>query len=63
VPPGPLHRVAELYVLAQFSRRPVTEEHRTAAWNALQESLGSLRPLSESREGDSTPAATAEAMA
>jgi len=54
VPPEPLHQVAELYVLAQFSLRPVTESHREAAWKGLQASLDSLAPLTESSEGESS---------
>lgn len=45
VPPGPLHRLTELYVEAQFSRRPVTDEHRAAAAEALEASLASLRSV------------------
>ena len=39
----PMHRLAELYVLAQFSTRPVTESHATSAAEALEASLRSLR--------------------
>lgn len=38
-----LHLLAGLYVLAQFSERPVTDRHRTAAVEALKLSLSSLR--------------------
>ena len=47
--PAPLHRLAELYVMAQFSRRPVTEEHRAAAEEALAESLADLRVAEANR--------------
>lgn len=43
VRPEPLHRLAELYVLAQFSERPVTDRHRAAAVDALEASLADLR--------------------
>lgn len=43
VRPEPLHRLAELYVMAQFSERPVLDRHRAAAAEALQESLANLR--------------------
>lgn len=43
VPPQPLHRLTALYVVAHFSRRPVAEEHRAAAAEALDTSLSSLR--------------------
>lgn len=40
--PEPMHRLAELYVLAQFSRQPLREEHCTAAADALEQSIHSL---------------------
>ena len=43
VRPEPLHRLTELYVLAQFSGRPITEQHRAAAEDALEVSLADLR--------------------
>lgn len=43
VRPEPLRRLAELYVLAQFSERPVTDAHRAAAVAALESSLADLR--------------------
>jgi hypothetical protein len=45
VRPDSLHRLAELYVRAQFADRPVTEAHRGQARAALQESLTSLRAV------------------
>lgn len=50
----PLHRLAELYVVAHFSERPVTERHREAAVDALEVSLVRLRALhgsSDAHEG------------
>jgi hypothetical protein len=43
VEPGPMHRLTELYVTAQFSEHPVTESHRAAAAEALAVSLDGLR--------------------
>ena len=43
VRPEPLHRLTDLYVLAQFSERPITDAHRAAAARALDASLASLR--------------------
>jgi Domain of unknown function (DUF4129) len=43
VRPEPMHRLTELYVVAQFSERPITEEHRMAAAAALEAGLVSLR--------------------
>lgn len=43
--PEALHRLAGLYVLAQFGDRPVTEEHRREAAEALSASLADLRAL------------------
>lgn len=45
VHPEPLHRLTELYVMAQFSERPVTEDHRAAAVRALEVSLEGLRQV------------------
>ena len=39
----PLHRLAGLYVLAQFGGCPVTEGHRAVAADALENSLADLR--------------------
>jgi len=42
VQPEPLHRLTGLYVIAQFSRRPLSDRHRLAAVEALEVSLSSL---------------------
>lgn len=49
VRPDALHRLAGLYVLAQFGDRPVTDGHRTAAVDALSQSLADLRRGGSSR--------------
>ena len=57
--PEPLHRLTGLYVMAQFSERTITEGHRGEAVQALEESLTSLRRVSESsgaKELDTSPA-------
>ncbi|TVP55151.1 MAG: DUF4129 domain-containing protein [Gemmatimonadales bacterium] len=41
--PEPLHRLAELYVLAEFSDRPITDEHRAQAIEWLAVSLEEVR--------------------
>jgi len=41
--PEPLHALADLYVLAQFSERPVDDGHRRSAAEALEASLADLR--------------------
>lgn len=43
VSPEPMDRLAALYVLAQFSERPIDETHRTDATAALRSSLEALR--------------------
>jgi hypothetical protein len=43
VSPGPMHRLAELYVLAHFSEHPITEQHRAEAAAVLEHALTSLR--------------------
>jgi hypothetical protein len=48
VRPAPMHTLAELYVLAQFSRHHVGEEHCDAAARALLESLDGLRTAARS---------------
>lgn len=40
---GPVHRLAELFVQARFTPRPVTTEHRDAAIGALADALADLR--------------------
>jgi hypothetical protein len=40
---GPVHDLAELFVLARFSDQPVTEEHRASAVSALESALADLR--------------------
>lgn len=40
---APLHRLAELFVRARFTPRPVTEDHRQAAIGALADAVGDLR--------------------
>lgn len=39
----PMHQLTELYVLAQFSKREVTDKHRASAAAALQRCLENLR--------------------
>ena len=39
----PLHRLADLYVMAEFGNRPVTDDHRTEARHILEASLSDLR--------------------
>lgn len=43
VRPEPMHRLTGLYVAAQFSEHPITEQHRAAAVEALESSLSDLR--------------------
>jgi len=43
VAPDPMRRLTELYVFAEFGRGRVRTDHRRAAAEALEESLGSLR--------------------
>jgi len=40
---GPLHRLAELFVRARFTPRPVTEEHRQTAIRCLADAVADLR--------------------
>lgn len=42
---APMHRLARLYVAAQFSGHPMTDAHRTAAVEALDACLASLGPV------------------
>jgi hypothetical protein len=46
----PLHQLTSLYVIAQFSTRPVTENHRNAAVHALEVSLADLREVARPDE-------------
>lgn len=46
----PLHRLAELFVLARFSQHPVTAAHRDDAGDALRQALADLRAAQERRE-------------
>lgn len=41
--PEPMHRLAELYVVAQFTEHPVEDHHRITAAEALETALASLR--------------------
>jgi hypothetical protein len=43
VRPEPMHRLTQLYIVAQFSDRPVTEHDRLAAADALKAALAGLR--------------------
>jgi uncharacterized protein DUF4129 len=63
VRPEPLHRLAELYVLAQFSGHPVTEQHRVGAVHSLEASLGDLRKHATSSANDGAGLAFAESHA
>ena len=42
VPPAPLERLTELFVLARFSDHPMHEGHRLDALDALRAALGHL---------------------
>lgn len=53
----PLHRLAELFVLARFSQRPVTGAHRDDAVDALSQALADLRATDARRQA--TTAGTA----
>ena len=45
ISPGPLHRLAALHVLAQFSQQAIGAEHQEQASDALSESLEELRAV------------------
>jgi len=52
VQPEPLHQLTSLYVIAQFSQRPLFDRHRLAAVEALEVSLASLgRPEEGPKSG------------
>lgn len=53
----PLHRLAALYVMAEFGPSPVTDRHRGEAARALEESLRSLRATRGASAGGRAPAA------
>ena len=54
VDPAPMHRLAELFVLAQFSDHPVTDAHRAAAAEALESALTHLRAAAPMPEATAT---------
>jgi hypothetical protein len=43
VRPEPVHRLAELFVMARFSEHEITDEHRATAVTLLETALGELR--------------------
>lgn len=49
---APMHRLTELYVVAQFTDRPITDGHREAAAAALAAGLASLRDARVARRSD-----------
>jgi Domain of unknown function (DUF4129) len=53
----PMHTLTELYVIAQFTERPIHERHRIAAAGALEAGLSSLRSANPSatRAGAAAP--------
>jgi hypothetical protein len=59
----PLHRLADLFVLARFSQHPVTTAHRDEASGALRDALADLREAEARRARpiptDATPTGTA----
>lgn len=55
---APLHRLAELFVLARFSQHPVTAAHRDDASGALRDALADLR-AAEARRTRTTPTGAA----
>jgi len=56
---APLHRLAELFVLARFSQHPVTDRHRDDATGALREALADLRAAEVRRAAETTTAGVA----
>lgn len=53
----PVHRLTELYVVAQFSEHPVDEQHRILAVAALEEGLSNLRAMRDRTESSAGVAA------
>ena len=61
---GPVHELPTgLYVMAQFSLRPVTDRHRAGAAQALEISLASIREYQAAMKHDSRGHVLAEAPA
>jgi len=56
---GPLHVLAELFVLARFSQHPVTDAHRARAVAALGEALADLRAAQQAAEAAAAAPTTA----
>ncbi len=61
VHPEPLHRLAGLHVMAQFSGRSVTERHRGSAVSALEDSLDAIRGKRASLSGPGPVVASSRA--
>lgn len=60
---GPLHELTRLYVMAQFSLRPVTDQHRVSAAEALETSLASIRAHRAAMESEAPTPLLVEAPA
>jgi hypothetical protein len=52
VRPAPMHRLTELYVIAQFSELPITTDHRADAIAALEEGLRDLHARTGAGDGE-----------
>lgn len=52
IQPAPLHRLASLYVAAEFSERPITDDDRAEAVQVLERALQSLRRASGDAQSD-----------